>query len=422
LEIVALRAGRARLLGYANHAEYVIEDNTAGTVEAVVDRLHELAAAAVRNAAAESRDLQACILESGDTFALQAWDWAYYASRRRHERYAVDAAELRPYFELERVLRDGVFFAAGRLYGLSFVERPELPAYHPDARVFEVFDEDDRPLGLFIADFYTRDTKAGGAWSRSLSDQSTLLDTAPIVVNNLNINRPPAGEPTLLELGEVKTLFHEFGHALHALLCAVRYPMFAGTNVPRDYVEYPSQINELWAFWPTVLANYAKHHLSGEPIPPQLVDRLRAAQVFNQGFETSELLAASLLDLAWHTTADAATAEDVERFEAKALAGAGVAIPEVPPRYRSTYFKHIFGGDFDYSAAYYSYIWIEILAADTAVWFENNGGLLRENGTTFRTLLAKGGSVDPMRAYRDLLGRDPRIEPLLTRRGLTAKP
>jgi peptidyl-dipeptidase Dcp len=422
LKIVALRAKRARLLGYADHAEYVIDDSTAGTVDAVKTMLDRLARAAASNAVEEATDLQECIVETGGTFTLHAWDWAYYADRRRRERYTVDVAELRPYFELERVLRDGVFFAAGRLYGLSFLERPDLPTYHPDARVFEVFEEGGKGLGLFIGDFYTRDSKEGGAWSRMLIEQSTLLGTSPIVVNNLNINRPPAGEPTLLKLDEVKTMFHEFGHALHALLSAVRYSMFAGTNVPHDFVEYPSQINELWALWPEVLVNYAKHHLNGEPLPAQLVDRLLAAQVFNQGFETSELLAAALLDLAWHTVGDdATTVEDVERFEADALARTGVAMPEVPPRYRSTYFKHIFGGDYDYSAAYYSYIWSEVLDADTAAWFAANGGLRRENGTAFRTLLAKGGSVDPMLAYRDLLGRDPRIEPLLTRRGLTAE-
>jgi peptidyl-dipeptidase Dcp len=421
VRIVALRARRARLLGYASHAEFVIADNTAGTAGTVTTMLDRLTSAAVRNAAREAADLQECIAETGETFTLRAWDWAYYADRRRRERYAVDAAELQPYFELDRVLRDGVFFAAGRLYGLSFVERPDLPAYHPDARVFEVFDEGGGPLGLFIGDFHTRDSKQGGAWSRTLVDQSTLLGTAPVVVNNLNIDRPPAGEPTLLKLDEVRTMFHEFGHALHALLSAVRYPMFAGTSVPRDFVEYPSQINELWALWPEVLANYARHHVSGEPLPQRLADRLLAAQVFNQGFETGELLAAALLDLAWHTLEDeAATVEDVERFEAGALARAGVAMPGVPPRYRSTYFRHIFGGADDYSAGYYSYIWSEVLDADTAAWFEANGGLRRENGTAFRALLAKGGSVDPMLAYRDLLGRDPRIEPLLTRRGLTA--
>ncbi|MFD0692197.1 M3 family metallopeptidase [Actinomadura fibrosa] len=422
LEIVTLRAERARLLGYANHADYVIEDNVAGAVDTVQSRLGELASTAVRNAAREAADLQDCVGESGGKFALQPWDWAFYAARRRRERYAVDAAELRPYFELERVLRDGVYFAAERLYGLSFVERTELPAYHPDARVFEVFEENGEPLGLFIGDFHTRDTKAGGAWSRSLVDRSELLGTSPIVVNNLNFSHPAAGKPTLLDLGEVRTLFHEFGHALHALLSAVRYPMFAGINVPRDFVEYPSQVNEMWAFWPEVLANYAKHHLSGEPLPPRLIERVSAARAFNQGFETSEHLAAVLLDLAWHTVdQDTEGIEDVETFEARALAQAGVALPQVPPRYRSTYFKHIFGDDLDYSAAYYSYIWSEIPAADTVTWFEANGGLTRDNGAAFRALLAKGGSTDPLLAYRDLLGREPRIEPLLSRRGLISE-
>jgi peptidyl-dipeptidase Dcp len=420
--IVRLRAERARLLGYEHHAAYNISDNTARSVPAVEEMLAKLVPAAVANAGAEAGDLQTAI---GDSFTLEPWDWAYYTERIRRDRYAIDEAELRPYFELERVLHDGVFFAAGKLYGLRFEERPDLPAYHPDARVFEVFDHDGSPLGLFIGDFFTRASKRGGAWANALVPQSRLFGTAPVVVNNLNINRAPAGEPTLLTLDEVRTLFHEFGHALHTLFSQVHFPKFAGTRVPRDFVEYPSQVNEVWMLWPEVLANYATHHRTGEPLPPEVVDRLRAAEQFNEGFATTEYLAATLLDLAWHTlTVEdlAGSPLDVLAFEAAALERAGVATPFVPPRYRTAYFAHIFSGS-AYSAGYYSYIWSEVLDADTVDWLTEQGGLRRESGDTFRDgLLAKGGSADSMEVYRAFRGRDPLIEPLLKRRGLTGNP
>jgi peptidyl-dipeptidase Dcp len=418
LEIAAKRAKRARLLGYASHAEYVIADNSAGSIETVRTMLDALTAAATRQLAADAADLQECILESGETFTLEPWDWAYYAERRRRERYALDETALRPYFELERTLQDGVFFAANRLYGLSFVERPDLRAYHPEARVFEVFDEGGHAIGLYIADFYTRASKQGGAWSQALVQQSSLLGTSVVVVNNFNLTKPAAGEPALLTTKEVKTLFHEFGHALHELLARVRYPMFAGTNVPQDYVEFPSQINEMWALWPEVLANYAKHHLTGEPLPAQLVDRLLASSAFNQGFETTAQVAAAVLDLAWHMLGDGAAIDDVEGFELSALTQAGVAIPVVPPRYRSAYFAHIFFAS--YSGVYSAYDRSDLLTAEVAGWFASNGGLRRENGDAFLALLAPGGSVVAMDAYRSFLGREPRIDALLTRRGLAA--
>ena len=322
--------------------------------------------------------------------------------------------------ETERVLRDGVFYAASRLYGLRFTERPDLVGYHPDVRVFEVHDADGSELGLFLADYYARASKRGGAWMNSLVKQSRLLGTKPVVVNNLNITKPPEGEPTLLTFDEVNTMFHEFGHALHGLFSDVRFPRFSGTAVPRDFVEYPSQVNEMWAVWPEVLANYARHYETGEPMPQDLVDRMLASRLFNQGYATVEYLAASLLDWAWHTIdadTDPATYADVEAFEARALRDAGLALERVPPRYRSTYFAHIFFGG--YSAGYYSYIWSEVLDADTVEWFKENGGLLRENGDRFRReLLSKGGSVDAMEAFRAFRGRDPRLEPLLERRGL----
>ena len=413
--IVRLRAERARLLGYANHAEYVVADQTAPSTRAVAEMLGKLVAPAVANAHRE-----AAALDEMAGFEVQAWDWAFYAEKVRKARYDVDAAAMRPYFELERVLRDGVFHAASRLYGLRFVERPDLPGYHPDVRVFEVFDADGTGLGLFLADYYARPSKRGGAWMNSLVKQSHLLGTRPVVVNNLNIVKPPPGEPTLLTFDEVNTMFHEFGHALHALFSDVRFPRFSGTAVPRDFVEYPSQVNEMWATWPEVLANYARHHETGEPMPQELVDRMLAGRRFNQGYATVEYLAASLLDWAWHTIdvdTDPAEYADVEAFEARALREAGVALERVPPRYRSTYFAHIFFGG--YSAGYYSYIWSEVLDADSVEWFKENGGLRRENGDRFRReLLSKGGSVDAMEAFRAFRGRDPRLEPLLERRGL----
>ncbi|SFQ54632.1 peptidyl-dipeptidase Dcp [Amycolatopsis arida] len=419
---VRLRAERAELLGYPHHAAYVIADETAGTAEAAQGLLRRLAPVAVANADAERAELRRRVDTDGGGFALRAWDWAYYAERVREERFDVDEAALRPYFELERVLRDGVFFAAGRLYGLTFTERPDLPGYADGVRVFEVLDSDGSGLGLFLGDFYTRDTKRGGAWMDNLVDQSHLLGERPVVVNNLNIGRPPAGEPTLLTFDEVITLFHEFGHALHGLLSDVRYPKFSGANVPRDFVEFPSQVNEMWALWPEVLAHYARHHRTGEPLPEETAERLRAAQRFGQGYATTEYLAAALLDQAWHSVGGDVRIEpvDVPRFEAEALEKAGVAVPEVPPRYRSTYFAHIFRGG--YSAGYYSYIWSEVLDADTVEWFRENGGLTRANGDHFRrTLLARGGSTDPMAAFREFRGRDPEIEPLLRRRNLTGE-
>jgi len=415
--IVRLRAERASLFGYPHHAAYVIEDNTAGSVDAAQGMLARLIPAAVANAAAEAAELQAAATPDS-ALPLRAWDWAYYAERVRRDRYEVDEAQLRPYFELDRVLRDGVFHAATRLYGLRFTERGDLAGYHEDVRVFEVAEEDGTPLGLFLADLYTRDSKRGGAWSHSLVRQSRLLGTAPVVVNNLNIAKPPAGQPTLLTRDEVRTLFHEFGHALHGLLSDVTYPRLAGTQVPSDFVEFPSQVNEMWLQWPEVLANYAVHHETGAPLPAEVVDRVHAAARFNQGFKTTEYLAAAALDLAWHTVGADDPLGDVAEFEAAALARAGVAVELVPPRYRSAYFRHIFGGSM-YSAGYYSYIWSEVLDADTVEWFTEQGGLRRDAGERFRRgLLGTGGSADPMSTYRAFRGSDPRIEPLLARRGL----
>ncbi|QSB13346.1 M3 family metallopeptidase [Natronosporangium hydrolyticum] len=418
--LVTLRAERAALLGYPHHAAYQIADRTAGSVAAVTEMLARLTPAAVANAEAEAQQLQKLADESGDGTPIGPGDWPFYAERVRERDFEVDYAALREYFPLEQVLRDGVFYAASQLYGISFAERDDLPTYHPQVRVFEVFDVDGSPLGLFLADLFTRDAKRGGAWQSTFVGQSRLRDTKPVCLVNMNISRPPAGEPALLTVDEVKTLFHEFGHALHSLFSDVTYPRFAGTSVPRDFVEYPSQVNEVWMLWPEVVANYARHHRTGEQLPTDAVERLRTARRFNMGFETTEYLAASLLDLAWHqlSTEQAAAVTDVVEFEAAALAAAGVALPLVPPRYRSTYFAHIFATE-GYSAGYYSYIWSEVLDADTVEWFVENGGLRRENGDWFRQrLLARAGGIDSMRAFRDFRGRDPRIEPLLERRGL----
>ena len=420
--IAALRAERAGLLGFADHASWVVADETAGDVEAAVGMLRRLAPAALANARAEQEELTAVLLADGEQAPLRAWDWAHCSARLRRERLAVDVDALRPWFELERVLVDGVFATASALYGLSFTERTDLPAYSPGVRVFEVAGPDGI-AGLYLFDPYARETKRGGAWMSSFSDQSRLLGTAPVVVNCLNVARPAPGEPTLLTVDEVETLFHEFGHTLHGLLSDVRYPRFSGTSVPRDFVEFPSQVNEFWGFEPDVLARYARHHVTGEALPAGAVEGLRAARAHGQGAATLEYLAAALLDMAWHRlpagALDGAAPEDVERFEEQALQEAGVALEAVPPRYRSTYFHHVFGGG--YSAGYYSYVWSEVLDADTVEWFHENGGLRRENGDRFRrTLLSRGGSVDPMQAYREFRGRDARIEPLLRRRGLDA--
>ncbi|MEJ8278790.1 M3 family metallopeptidase [Pseudonocardia spirodelae] len=411
LAIVRLRAERARLLGYPDHASYVIDDATAGSAAAAVQMLESLVPAAVANA-----DREAAELGSG----LEPWDWAFEAERVRRERYAVDDAALRPYLELDRVITDGVFRAASGLYGITFTERTDLPAYHPDVRWWEVRDADGAELGLFGADLWARPSKRGGAWMNSLVDQSSLLGTKPVVLNTLNLNRPPAGEPALLTLDEVRTLFHEFGHALHGLFSAVAYPTFSGTSVPRDFVEFPSQVNEMWLEDPGILASFARHHVTGEPLPADLLAASQAARGYGEGFATTEYLAASLLDQAWHRLSpeEAAGVTDVVAFEQQALEAAGVAHPLVPPRYRTTYFNHVFGSG--YAAAYYSYIWAEVLDADTVAWFGEHGGLRRENGDRFRReVLSRGGAVDAMEAYRSFRGRDPEIAPLLERRGLT---
>lgn len=411
-----LRSQRAKLFGLKTHAEYVLREQTAGNPDRVHEMLRKIAPAAVQNAKREARDIEKMITESGK-HELSSWDWLFYTEQVRTEKYSLDMAAMRPYFELERVLKDGVFFAAGKLYGMRFKERPDLVTYHPDARAFEVTDETGAEIGLYIADFYTRDSKRGGAWMNTLVDQSHLLGQKPVVVNNMNITKPPKGEVTLLTFDETTTLFHEFGHAIHGLLSNVRYPRFSGTSVQRDFVEFPSQVNEMWILWPEVLDNYAKHYETGERLPQAWVEKLIESSAFNEGYATTSYLAAAVLDLAWHSITDISEVGEVAEFEAKAISDYGLDFDPVPTRYRSTYFSHIFAGG--YSAGYYGYIWSEVLDADTVEWFKENGGLTRANGDHFRNcLMSRGGSLDSMRMFRNFRGRDAEIEPLLRRRGL----
>jgi len=417
VEMAKLRAIRAQLFGKKTHADYIIAEQTAGSVDNVHSMLRKIAPAAVRNARAEGADIQEMINATGENFEIASWDWDFYTEKVRKAKHNIDSSAMRPYFELERVLRDGVFFAAKKLFGISFKERPDLVTYHPEARAFEVFNEDGTSLGLFIGDFYTRDSKRGGAWMNNLVDQNFLFGQLPVVVNNLNIPKPASGQPTLLTYDEIVTLFHEFGHALHGLLSSVTYPRVSGTSVQRDFVEFPSQVNEMWILWPEVVSNYAKHHLTGEVLPQEMIDRLQGSSTFNEGHATTSYLAAAILDLAWHSLEAGQDVPDVNAFEADAIKDYGLDYHAVPTRYRSTYFSHIFGGG--YSAGYYGYIWSEVLDAESVEWFKDNGGLTRANGDHFRKeLLSRGGSIDSMQMFKNFRGREASITPLLKRRGL----
>jgi len=420
--LARLRAEKAALLGYPNYAAYSLEEETAKTPEAVNKLLRELAKPAVDNAKKEAAEIQKVIdgevgkPEGG--FQVAAHDWAFYTDKVRQAKYAFDESQLKPYFELDNVVLNGVFFAATREFGITFKERKDLPVYDPDVRTFDVFDADGKQLAIFIMDYYVRPNKQGGAWMNEYVTQSKLLGNLPVVANHLNIPKPAAGQPTLLTYDEVRTAFHEFGHALHGMFSNVTYPTFGGANTPRDFVEYPSQVNEMWATWPEVLANYAKHYQTSAPMPSALLDKVQASKKFNMGFVTTEYLAASLVDQRWHQLTPGQVPADVTGFEAQALKDAGVDFAPVPPRYRTTYFSHSFSGG--YSAGYYAYLWSEKLDADTVEWFKENGGLLRKNGDHFRaTLLSRGGSADAMDLFRNFRGRDAKIEPLLERRGLT---
>ncbi|MCH5643082.1 M3 family metallopeptidase [Gordonia sp. ABSL49_1] len=417
LEIVRLRARRAALLGYRDHAEYVIAEQTAPDPAAVDELLGELAVSAMR---AGGRELTR-LTEFAAGADIGAADYSYWLAREKRTTSTVPLDDFADYCELNAVLERGVFYAAGKLYGLRFTERTDLAGYHPDVRIWEVFDDSGTGIGLFLGDFYARSSKRGGAWMSNIVDQSEGLAQRPVIVNVLNLTKPDAGERCLLTMDQLTTLFHEFGHALHGLLSAVDYPSQSGTSVPRDFVEFPSQVNEMWALHPDVLANYARHRETGEPIPAELADAARASASSESAHGTIEYLAASALDLAWHrlTEDEAQAVDDVEAFEKQALIDAGLATELIPPRYRSSYFNHIFGGG--YSAGYYSYIWSEVLDAETEQWFLAEGGLERENGRRFAdATLSRGDSVDPLVAHEDLIGRKAQIAPLLERRGLTA--
>lgn len=423
-QVTRLRAERARLLGYPTHAAFVLADETARTPEAVNRVLGQLAPPAVANAKKEAAELQAMIdaeqkAAGQPTFKLEPWDWAYYSEKVRKAKYDFDEAELKPYLEMKNVLENGVFFAATQLYGITFKQRTDLPKYHPDTWTYDVFDKDGKPLSIFIFDPYARQSKRGGAWMNTYVSQSDLTGFKPVVANHLNIPRPSAGKPTLLTWDEVTTTFHEFGHALHGFFQDVKYPYFS-MNVPRDFVEYPSQVNEMWADWPSILANYAKHYQTGAPMPKALLDKVLAAANFNQGFATTEYLGSAMLDQRWHQLpADKLPdASGVMAFEAAAMKQDGTDYAPVPPRYRTPYFSHIMGG---YSAGYYAYIWSEILDANTVDYIKAHGGLTRANGDRLRErVLAPGGKIDAGRLYPDFAGKEATIGPLLKKRGLVA--
>jgi peptidyl-dipeptidase Dcp len=419
--IAQLRAERAKLLGYATAAAYVLDDQMAKTPSAAIKLLTDIGTPAVAKARAESEKIHALLDREIPTAGVEPWDWQYYSGQVRRAEYDLDEAQIKPYFELDRVLNDGVFFAANRLYGLTFKERKDIPVYQPDVRVFEVFDADGSALALFYTDYFKRDNKNGGAWMDSFVDQSGLLAAKPVISNVANFTKPAAGQAALLSFDDVTTMFHEFGHALHGMLSNVEYPMLAGTNVPRDFVEFPSQFNEHWALDPVVFAHYAKHYQTGAPMPPALVDKIKKSRTFNQGFALTEYIAAALLDMAWHTLPAGAPKQDVDAFESEALGRYHVDVLEVPPRYRTTYFAHIWNGG--YQAGYYAYLWAEVLDHDAYAWFAENGGLTRANGQLFREMiLSRGGTEDAAALYRAFRGRDPSVEPLLVQRGLKPEP
>ncbi len=417
LEIAQLRAERAKLLGFANHSAYKLQNQMAETPDAARKMLDDLVPGVLAKVKIEAADLNAMIKSSGADHELAAWDWEYYSEKVRKERFEVDEAAVEPYFELDNVLKNGVFFTMNKLYGIEFRERTDLPVYHPDVRVFDVFDKDGSHFAIYYVDFFKRDTKRGGAWMSSFVDQSKLLKEKPVIVNVLNIPKPAAGEPALISFDNVTTMFHEMGHALHGMFSDVTYPSVSGTATPRDFVEFPSTFEEDWAIQPEVLSNYARHYKTGGQIPRELLDKVIRANKFNKGFDTLEYMAAALLDLEWHTLTSEEIPEDAEKFETAALKKYGIDYSAVPPRYRTAYFAHIWAGG--YSSSYYAYLWSEVLAADAFAYMQSHGGLTRENGQRFRdTILSVGGSREPMDAYKAFRGSEPTVEALLKRRGL----
>lgn len=418
LRLAQVRAEQARLLGFASYAAWKLQDQMAKTPDAALAFMRNIVPAARARAGREAAAIQQTIDQQQGGFTLEAWDWRFYAEQVRRARYDLDESQIKPYFELSSVLHNGVFRAATQLYGIRFAQRQDLPVYHPDVQVYEIFDADDTPLALFYTDFFKRDSKGGGAWMSNFVNQSTLLETRPVIYNVCNYTRPPAGEPALLSWDDVITLFHEFGHTLHGLFASQRYPSLSGTETPRDFVEFPSQINEHWASEPEVFRHYARHYQTQEPMPAALHEKMVRAAQFNKGYEMSELLAAALLDLHWHSLRAGAAPQSVGDFEQQALESDNLALTAVPPRYRSSYFQHIWGGG--YAAGYYAYIWTQMLADDGYQWFAERGGLTRENGDLFRQkILSRGNSSDLKTLYESWRGAPPELAPMLKNRGLT---
>ncbi|PTN09069.1 peptidyl-dipeptidase Dcp [Mangrovibacterium marinum] len=415
--LATLRAQKAKLMGFSSYAEWKLQNQMAKTPESAEKLLNQLAPQAIAKAKAEAADIQKLIDKQGGNFKLQAWDWNYYAEQVRKEKYDLDESQIKPYFEMYNVMENGVFYAATQLYGITFKERHDIPVYANDVRVFEIFNEDGSTIGLFYVDYFKRDNKSGGAWMGNIVEQSKLLGEKPVIYNVCNFAKPAEGEPALISYDDVTTMFHEFGHALHGLFANQQYPSLSGTNVSRDFVELPSQFNEHWALYPTVFANYAKHYKTGEPMPKELVEKIKKSATFNQGYAFSEFLEAAILDMQWHTLTVADQVEDADAFEVAALKKNGAYLEQVPPRYRSSYFNHVWGGG--YAAGYYAYCWAEVLDNDAFAWFEENGGLTRENGQRFRDMiLSQGGTGDYGTMFRDFRGKDPDIKPLLKNRGL----
>ncbi|PYQ49644.1 MAG: dipeptidyl carboxypeptidase II [Acidobacteria bacterium] len=410
--LAQLRAQKAKLLGFSTYAAYVLDDQMAKTPEIAIKLMSDMVPATT----AKARE-QAAAMEKLAGFELKPWDWQYYAEQLRKKQYAMDEAQAKQYFELNRVLQDGVFYAANKLYGLTFKERHDLPVYNPDVRVFDVIDADGQPRAIWYADYYSRSNKSGGAWMDTFVDQSLLLGLKPVVFNVANFTKPAAGQPALISFTDVTTMFHEFGHALHGMFSNVKYPLLTGTSVPRDFVEFPSQFNEHWALEPEVFAHYAKNYKSGAPMPAPLVKKIKDSQKFNQGYNLGEYLEAALLDMAWHTLPPSTGLQDVNAFEPEALKQFNIAMALIPPRYHTTYFSHVWGGG--YAAGYYAYLWSELIDDDAFYWFKEHGGMSRENGQRFREMvLSRGGSMEPAAMYRAFRGRDPIVDPLLIERGL----
>ncbi|UDJ88292.1 peptidyl-dipeptidase Dcp [Erwinia amylovora] len=417
LRLAQVRSQQAKLLGFDSYAAWKLQDQMAKTPQAALEFMRKIVPAATARAQREGADIQAVIDRQKGGFAVAPWDWQFYAEQVRRAQYNLDESEIKPYFELNSVLENGVFYAATRLYGITFKPRPDLPVYQPDVKVYEVFDKDGTPLALFYADWFKRDNKGGGAWMGNFVDQSALLNTKPVIYNVANFSKPAAGQPALLSWDDVITMFHEFGHALNGMFADQRYPRLSGTATPRDFVEFPSQFNEHWASDPQVFSHFARHYQTGEQMPTALRDKMLRASKFNKGYEMSELLAAALLDQHWHALSAGQPLPQVDNFEQAALQQEKISLPAVPPRYRTSYFQHIWGSG--YAASYYAYLWTQMLADDGFAWFDEHGGLTRENGQLFRDkVLSRGNSEDLKQLYRDWRGRDAEIDSMLSDRGL----